>query len=322
MAGWTDIVDSAVTNTLNTAKLGYSIYQDQRNSAFSREQFDYQKALNQQIMDREDTAIQRRVADAEAAGISKYAVAGQGASASALSTFGGSMGSQKLDGSKFDMMNAILQTQEQAARTKLAQAEYKFYRDTADERKSKISLENLAIGASTKRTNSETAGIDIANLISGRRNLLDENEYGWLSDDNFKNFRAGLAYDLFGRQYDTEMKQYSRDMKKRDAWRDFVYGDQERGMSYRQAMRDEDRDKRDIMIDRERYNWLMSQGEDGLNNLVKGYIADLLNDQSVATKNKKDADAATVDRVFNNMFRGVNSVLPIFLMLMSKGKYH
>lgn len=59
------------------------------------DQFDYQKDLNQTIMDREDTAMQRKVADMEAAGINPMAMfmgsGGSGASASPLRTSGGSV---------------------------------------------------------------------------------------------------------------------------------------------------------------------------------------------------------------------------------------
>lgn len=299
MAGWTDIVDSAVTNTLNIAKLGYSIYQDQRNSAFSRDQFDYQKALNQQIMDREDTAIQRRVADAEAAGISKYAVAGQGASASALSTFGGSMGSQKLDGSRFDVINAVLQTQEQAARTKLAQAEYKFYKDTANERKDKISLENLAIGASTKRTNSETAGIDLENLFRSRKNLLDQNEYDFWSGNDFANFRQRLANDLLGSDYDTNIK--GLDWLIRSTF------------DYDRARRNDDRDRNDFTLSKERFDWLTAQGKDGIDNFVKGLMSEYLKNAADANIKSKEDKGWTAE---HGMKFGGDWIKNIFVPLM------
>lgn len=41
--------------------------------------FDYQKTLNERIMEREDTALQRRMEDAKKAGVNPYAVVGQSA---------------------------------------------------------------------------------------------------------------------------------------------------------------------------------------------------------------------------------------------------
>lgn len=48
--------------------------------------FDYQRALQQQIFNREDTSYQRQVADLEAAGLNKYAVAGGANAGSVVST--------------------------------------------------------------------------------------------------------------------------------------------------------------------------------------------------------------------------------------------
>lgn len=48
------------------------------NLAYQREWNDYQKSLNEQIMQREDTAIQRQVADARAAGVSPLAASNVG----------------------------------------------------------------------------------------------------------------------------------------------------------------------------------------------------------------------------------------------------
>lgn len=275
------IVNDFLNTGISLFNTGYGVYQDQRNSKFSQEQFDYQKALNQQVMEREDTALQRRVADAEAAGISKYAVAGQGASASNMSTFGGSMGSQPVKADKLDFVNHYLQIQEQAARTKLAQAEYDFYKDTVPDRKDKLTFENDAIRASTRRTDSETTGIDVENLIRGRKNLLDAHEFSWLSDGDYANFNKRLAANLLGLEYDTEMKSYNRSMLKRKDFLDFTYGMEERGRDYRAGERAED-------LDKMRYNWLMSQGPDGFSNIVKEMLLNQLKLSSGAEKSAKE----------------------------------
>lgn len=55
----------------------YRIYQDQRN-------FNYEKGLQQEVFNREDTAYQRAVADAQAAGLSKGVVSGGAGAGSVL----------------------------------------------------------------------------------------------------------------------------------------------------------------------------------------------------------------------------------------------
>lgn len=77
--------------------------QNEKNLDFQREQFDYQKQLNQLQMEREDTAYQRAAVDAQRVGINPMALAGgNGASSSPLSStsFSGSslQGSSPADG--------------------------------------------------------------------------------------------------------------------------------------------------------------------------------------------------------------------------------
>lgn len=65
-------IGSAIGNGISTYK------NNMKQEAWTREQFDYNKQLNKQIMEREDTAYQRAVADAKAAGLSPLTVAGTG----------------------------------------------------------------------------------------------------------------------------------------------------------------------------------------------------------------------------------------------------
>lgn len=62
------------------------------NRNFMENQAEYQKELNQLTMEREDTAVSRRMKDLENAGLSRLFAGGQGASASTMSTGGGTVG--------------------------------------------------------------------------------------------------------------------------------------------------------------------------------------------------------------------------------------
>lgn len=68
--------------------LGYSGYQsylqnktDKKNYKLQKEQFEYQKSLQERMFQREDNATQRRAADLQAAGLSKTLAAGSAAQA-------------------------------------------------------------------------------------------------------------------------------------------------------------------------------------------------------------------------------------------------
>lgn len=81
-----DRVKQDETNKQNIAMQQQANAQNQANFDKS---FAYQEQLNNQMMAREDSAMQRAVADAEAAGFSKWSVSGSGAAASPLSSASG-----------------------------------------------------------------------------------------------------------------------------------------------------------------------------------------------------------------------------------------
>lgn len=280
-----------ISSLVNT---GYSIYQDQRNYEFSKENSDYQKALNALVMEREDNAIQRRVADMEAAGLSKYGINGA-ASSSAMSAYSGSAGKQDIKGANLDVLSHILQLEQQAAQTNMAKAEYQFFKDTAAARKKQIENQNAEVA-------SRTVGSDIANVIAGRRNLLDQNEYDFWAGNDFKNFRQNLANNLLGSNYEANLKGLDWKIKS-----DFSYG---------RAQREDQQHRRDTEAHKLRYDWLVSQGKDGLSNLVKGLMAELLEAQSSASKTSQEARNRTAEKGWSMGFQGVSSLMPLLLMLL------
>lgn len=68
---------------LNT---GFNFATSMKNLKFQKEAYNYQKDLNNLVMQREDSAIRRRVEDLKSAGLSPYLAAGSAAGSSSLST--------------------------------------------------------------------------------------------------------------------------------------------------------------------------------------------------------------------------------------------
>lgn len=148
---------------------GTGIYNSVQGNKLNREQFEYSKNLQQQIFNREDTAVQRRVKDLEAAGMSKWLAAGQGAGS-------GSVVGTNLEHKNMDMSGAI------QGITSLADMMYNM-----QQQKANIDLSN----SQAKLLQSQ-----VLTEAQKRINMIAESELTEAQKEKLLNENKELIYDL------------------------------------------------------------------------------------------------------------------------------
>lgn len=114
MLGIAEAVTGAVQGIGNLGLGIYNAYQQTRN-------YNYQKSLQKEIFKREDTAIQRQVADAEKAGFNKFAVMGNnGAGTGSVVSTTAPQADSSMAGSAVDAINAMYTLSQQKESAKQA----------------------------------------------------------------------------------------------------------------------------------------------------------------------------------------------------------
>ena len=109
----TGLMNSITQGVISTRNYKEMKRQFAENMKFQREQFDYQKELNNKMFNREDNAVQRRMADLGKAGINPLMADGQSASASGGSStsFTGTDAAQMEMFDTSTMLSAFLDSQ-------------------------------------------------------------------------------------------------------------------------------------------------------------------------------------------------------------------
>ena len=108
-----EVIAGAIGGLGSLVKTGFDIYNNQYQQWANQRDFDYQNALQREVFQREDTAVQRRMRDLQAAGLNPNLAAGSAASSGAVvgrnSTAGlGSISGNSI-GTALDAMTAVQQ---------------------------------------------------------------------------------------------------------------------------------------------------------------------------------------------------------------------
>lgn len=163
-------------------------------------QFEYTKWLNQEQMRREDTAVQRRAADLQAAGMNRLMAAGDGAEAGTLTSFQGNAGGSapQID---INPIESYLSARQSQANIANIEAQTTLIKNKSETEKSKnqLTIEQKALTELTQaKTKQETSKI-LAETLREYNDYKIESEAGIKSNDASRANNLYTTIDLLVR---------------------------------------------------------------------------------------------------------------------------
>lgn len=141
----------AIPNFITNTVLGAKNYQlqkkwNEKQQENWNKQFEYTKFLNQQQMEREDTSVQRRASDLQAAGMNRLMAAGDGAQAGTLTSFTANAGGSAPQLNIPNPIEAYLSAKQSQANIANTEAQTALIRNQADTEGTKQNLNKALEG--------------------------------------------------------------------------------------------------------------------------------------------------------------------------------
>ena len=195
-------IPNFITNTVLGAK-NYKLQKEwnKKQQENWNKQFEYTKWINQQQMQREDTSVQRRAADLQAAGMNRLMAAGNGAEAGTLTSFTGNAGGSAAQLNVPNPIEAYLSARQSQANIANTEAQTSLIRNQADTEGTKQNL-NKALEGLYKIQSAKNKNEAVKLMIETLREYNDykiDTAGGFKSNDSTRTNNLYSMLELFVR---------------------------------------------------------------------------------------------------------------------------